>query len=389
MPYFKNPQTGNVGEVPHDKADEAVADGMIPVTYMHNPETKGTGWVETSRAREALDDGMEIAPTPQQDVEVPEMSKGMAAIRGAAQGASFGFGDEAQAALRTPFNMSDKESVTDTYKRLRDEQRAQNELAQKQHPWTYGVSEVVPQIAAAATGIGAVRPVIGDVINEGAMKFAPKFAAKATEEAAELARAYPEGVIPLNELKAFAPNWQKLMHLEDVGASVGAGTSIGAAQGALNEAGHQDEMNIGNIAKAGALGGALGGVGAGAGPALRTMAPEFGAGVGDVGRSIAKGVEDIGGNGGTAGALLKTGAADILGGGGTFTGGYLLSKGAGKILPSLGERISNTSVLNKTNSYGGGLFSGLSNYLSPKEKQKKAEDDFQNGTNNTYSKDGQ
>ena len=51
MAFSKNPETGNVGEVPSEKEQEAIADGLLQVTKMRNPETGNVGWVENTKAR--------------------------------------------------------------------------------------------------------------------------------------------------------------------------------------------------------------------------------------------------------------------------------------------------------------------------------------------------
>lgn len=75
-------------------------------------------------------------------------SKSEAVVRGAANAATFGFGDEIQALIRT---IGDKR----TYKELRDEQRAANAASQEENPWSYGAGGVagsLPQGLAILRG---------------------------------------------------------------------------------------------------------------------------------------------------------------------------------------------------------------------------------------------
>jgi hypothetical protein len=64
-------------------------------------------------------------------------------LRGAGQGASFGFQDEIAGALESAF--TDK-----TYKQARDESRARNAAAEAAHPWGYGLGSV---LGTAGTGL--------------------------------------------------------------------------------------------------------------------------------------------------------------------------------------------------------------------------------------------
>lgn len=392
MAWMRDPDDGQVGEVLEENVPAATKSGLIQVVRMRDPDDGQEGWVDAINHQDALHSGLEIVGAPNTKSKDDEILPApvMAAARGMAQGGTFGFGDELSAAAQAPFQTRDNETLVDTYKRLRDDQRARNEAAQEQYPVAYGTGEVVSQIPAFVGGVGAARPIFGDAINAGLS--ATKLGAKGTQEAAELVRAYPEGVIPLNELKAFAPNWEKMMHIEDVLSSAGAGATVGGGIGALNEAGKQHEFDPNAIAKQGAIGAATGGVGTAIGPAIRTLAPIAGDATGSVGRSLSKAADKVGydtGGNTLATMMSKTIPLDLVGGHGLVTIGYLASKGLGKVLPSMAERVGNTSVLSNSSvsSTGGTLFTSLANYLSPKEKQKKAEDDFQNGNNNTYNKE--
>jgi hypothetical protein len=103
--------------------------------------TKGDKWSQYETA----------APTTKEEPGWFEPgSKSEAVARGLSQGATLGFGDEIQAALRAPF--SDQ-----TYSQLRDEQRTQNEAARTKNPGSYLTGNVVSSLPAyAATGGGGL-----------------------------------------------------------------------------------------------------------------------------------------------------------------------------------------------------------------------------------------
>lgn len=143
-------------------------------------------------------------------------SKTESAIRGAAQGATMGFADEATAALVAPF--SDK-----TYQEVRDESRAKYAAAQEANPGTYLAGEL-------AGGIGtAVAPAIG------------------------IAR----GVKGLTAAERLAAT-QKATAASKIGKSVGVGTGVGGVSGV----GYSSEEKIGDIASDAATSAAIGGIAA-------------------------------------------------------------------------------------------------------------------------------
>jgi hypothetical protein len=104
--------------------------------------------------------------------DVPPPSGGEAFARGLSQGATFGFGDELGGGLYAIKDAATKMSLSDLVKdyiKNRNEIRANDEKAQKAHPWLYGGGEVtggvgtllVPGMGAAntlkgATGLGAL-----------------------------------------------------------------------------------------------------------------------------------------------------------------------------------------------------------------------------------------
>lgn len=80
------------------------------------------------------------------------------AVRGFAQGTTLGLGEEVGAAVSAlPAALDDDETITQRYKRLRDEQRAQNRLARQARPGTFLAGELA---GGLTTGI-ASAPLIG------------------------------------------------------------------------------------------------------------------------------------------------------------------------------------------------------------------------------------
>ncbi len=142
----------------------------------------------------------------------PEISKTESFLRGAAQGASFGFSDEITGALESAF--TDK-----TYSQARDESRTANELAEQANPLTYLGGNLVG---------GAAVPLPGGAIASGA---------KGLTGAAKLAR------------------------LAKVGAAAGALSAAGASDvDAVKAVEEQDTERLGQLVSETAQGGVAGAV---------------------------------------------------------------------------------------------------------------------------------
>lgn len=151
MAKMLNPQTGATGEVSTDRLQEALHDGMQlaePVQFF-NPKTQGVGAVPPERAQEALADGLLAVGSHAHKVATTGTLE--ATARGAAQGASLGYFDELQAALRAPF--SDR-----TYDQIRDEYRADDKIAEEAHPTASTLGKVGGGVATAfIPGLGLAK----------------------------------------------------------------------------------------------------------------------------------------------------------------------------------------------------------------------------------------
>jgi len=92
----------------------------------------------------------------------PSPTPSESALRGAAQGSTFGFGDEISAAIGalrpTETDQALGRGYTDRYATIRDQLRADNEKAQQANPITSAVSEIIASIptAIATGGSGSV-----------------------------------------------------------------------------------------------------------------------------------------------------------------------------------------------------------------------------------------
>jgi len=142
-------------------------------------ETAGSGW-------EARADALMAAPTP------PPVSKGESFGRGALQGASLGFGDEASAAIDTATShipgyrwLAQKinavggsgaglpvDAPSITYQQRRDAYRAANEAAHAANPKTYLGGELAGGLATAAVPVaGAAKAAtLGAKVGLGALE---------------------------------------------------------------------------------------------------------------------------------------------------------------------------------------------------------------------------
>lgn len=86
---------------------------------------------------------------PTAELPTEEPSQLESAVRGAAQGASLGYADEATGLGEAAVTPSDWEDFVNKYKQHRDESRANYNKAEKAHPLTYGVGTLAGGVAAS------------------------------------------------------------------------------------------------------------------------------------------------------------------------------------------------------------------------------------------------
>lgn len=101
----------------------------------------------------------------------PEFSKLDSGLRGAAQGASFGFADEAAGALEAAKDWitRDPKSFADNYRKHRDESRANYKTAEEENPVSYGTGMFAGALAPAIVTAGGSAPAtIGSLAAQGA-----------------------------------------------------------------------------------------------------------------------------------------------------------------------------------------------------------------------------
>lgn len=159
-----------------------------------------------------------------EDEPVEEMSQLEAGVRGAAQGLTFDFADEIAGAAQAGVGalQGEEGSLSELYKKYRDEQRRQMEQASEEFPVTYYGSDVAAGVLPALlTGGATAAASVGKAVAKGATKGALKESAK---QAAK------------------------------VGAKVGAATGLGASEAETLPEMAQD------VAVGGALGAGLGAV---------------------------------------------------------------------------------------------------------------------------------
>lgn len=150
-----NPETGNVGEIDADRVPEAINAGaqLVDDIELYNPETGGTGKIRPEMARDALAAG--ALPIGSRAHAIATTGKLESGARGLAQGATMGFFDELQAAVRSPF--SDR-----TYEELRDEYRESDKIAEEANPVTYKGTEFGGGIGTAfIPGLGIAKAAKG------------------------------------------------------------------------------------------------------------------------------------------------------------------------------------------------------------------------------------
>ena len=155
-------------------------------------------------------------PPAQPAAEEPGMLESLG--RGAAQGITFGFGDEITGAVEGAYDaLTTGEDFSSAYERSRDESRAANEAAQEANPWTYGLAEVGSGVLTG--GLGAARAVGAKGASSLAARLGRGAAAGGTVGGVA-GTGYSEGSTP-GEV------------LEDASTGVLAGGAIGAASPAV------------------------------------------------------------------------------------------------------------------------------------------------------------
>lgn len=131
--------------------EEAVSRGLVPEEFTLAFETP-----------------QPIVQEPIIQEPVPEVSTGEAFREGVASGGTFGFADELRAGIGAGLDYitgTDKD-FSKNYESLRDTYREEQDQAQEQHPWAFGVGSVtgaVPTLMAApvSRGVQAVGKVAG------------------------------------------------------------------------------------------------------------------------------------------------------------------------------------------------------------------------------------
>lgn len=120
---------------------------------------------DPSQPYEIVDQGAKSAPAfdPMKPYEiVPDVSEPESVLRGAAQGATFGFADEGEGALKALYNkyQGSPKSLTDLYTEARDKARTANDAASIQNPKSYLAGQLGGAVAPALLSGGASIPAL-------------------------------------------------------------------------------------------------------------------------------------------------------------------------------------------------------------------------------------
>ncbi len=139
---FKNPETGNVGEIDEARLDEAISSGMQPMQDLpfFNPETEKEGVVPAANASDAFRSG--LLPVGTKAHKMATTGKLESFGRGMAQGVTLGLADELAAGVESTF--TDK-----TYQQARDESRENFDAAEAANPITSMLGNLGGGVATA------------------------------------------------------------------------------------------------------------------------------------------------------------------------------------------------------------------------------------------------
>jgi hypothetical protein len=209
---------GQEFEVEEDRLAEAEKDGFLPIVESIDGDIQR---VESKNFSLAEKDGYR----PVFRFEEPEISKTESALRGAAQGASFGFADEIEAKLKSL-------TGNKTYEQLIPEVRQKYDQAAEQNPYSYYGAEIAG---------GLVVPVPGT-----SLLTAPLKAKKLAGAAKAASKVEPGDITKFKDI--FSLNRLGNMALE--GATAGALYGAGASTG-------EDASKVAEDAATGAIVGAV------------------------------------------------------------------------------------------------------------------------------------
>lgn len=96
-----------------------------------------------------------------QELVKQQYTSGGALVRGAAQGITFGFGDEIYGGIKGLGSVLSGNDFVSAYQKARDEQRAANQLSNEAHPNMYFAGELGGGIATSLGAGGLARGVVG------------------------------------------------------------------------------------------------------------------------------------------------------------------------------------------------------------------------------------
>ena len=162
MALMFNPNTGGSGEIPDDRVEEALNDGLKHGMRMSNPATGGNGVIPAERYQEAIADGLQPFENK------TEISTAGAVKEGAlSTGTIPGWGLPVASGLASTYRKffgTDEDKArewSDLYGEHLAIGNQQKQEAQSQHPIAFGAGGVGASLPAAVASAGALGPVVG------------------------------------------------------------------------------------------------------------------------------------------------------------------------------------------------------------------------------------
>lgn len=146
-----------------------LSDSTLKALYNGEPIDYSTLSDEELKALHSSASKSKSEPIKETEPDTEPMSKTESGLRGAAQGATFGFADELTGGGESFMDLlGGNTDVMDNYKKHRDESRANYKQAEEENPLTYLAGNLAGGLAVPVPGIGAAKG-IGAMAKQGAI----------------------------------------------------------------------------------------------------------------------------------------------------------------------------------------------------------------------------